>query len=268
MNKAFRTFAVWLVWLVWLAAAPAWAQFDHGYTQYNALLQKHVRWLDDQVQSRTDYAGFKAERAQLKQVLDALSAVTPQAYAAFSREQQMAFLINAYNAFTIELVLTRYPDLKSIKDLGSLFTSPWKIEFFSLLGQRHHLDWIEHEQLRVKFPDPRIHAAVNCASIGCPALRPEAFVAPKLQAQLDDGMKRFLADDTRNRVEDGKLEVNPIFKWYREDFERAPHGNLAGYLAAFAAQLGDKPAEQRQVRERQLPIVFLDYDWSLNAQRR
>lgn len=249
-------------------AAPAWAQFDHSYTRWNGLLQKHVRWLDDSVQSRVDYAGFKADRAALKRQLDSYSAVTPAEFAGFDNPQQMAFLINAYNAFTVELILTRYPDLKSIKDLGSLFTSPWKIQFFSLLGQPRNLDWIEHEQLRAKFAEPRIHAAVNCASIGCPALRPEAFVAPQLEAQLEDGMRRFLADDTRNRVANGKLELNPIFKWYREDFETGRDGGLAAYLAAYAAQLGETPAEQQQVRAGALPIVFLDYDWSLNAQPR
>jgi hypothetical protein len=271
MRQAMRATAAWLgrmgLLLLLAVAAPAWAQFDHTHARWNGLLQKHVRWLDDKVQSGVDYAGFMAERAALKQVLDAYSAVAPAEFAGFDSKQQMAFLINAYNAFTVELILTRYPDLKSIKDLGSLFTSPWKIQFFTLLGKEHHLDWIEHEQLRPKFADPRIHAAVNCASIGCPALRPEAFVAPKLEAQLDDGMQRFLADRTRNRVADGKLELNSIFKWYREDFETGS-GGLAGYMAAHAAQLGRTPAEQQQVRERKLPIVFLDYDWSLNVQAR
>jgi hypothetical protein len=253
--------------LMLVAALPAWAQFDHSHARWHGLLQKHVRWLDDGVQSRVDYAGFAADRAALKQVLAAYSAVTPGEFAAFDRRQQMALLINAYNAFTVELILTRYPDLKSIKDLGSLFGSPWKIEFFSLLGGKHHLDWIEHEQLRPKFGDARIHAAVNCASIGCPALRPEAFVAPRLEAQLDDGMRRFLADRTRNRVAGGRLELNPIFKWYRDDFE-AGGGGLAGWLSAYAAQLGRTPAEQQQVRDAKLPIVFLDYDWSLNRLER
>ncbi len=272
MRPTTRATVAWLGLLLMLACAtPAWAQFDHSHARWNGLLQKHVRWLDDGVQSRVDYAGLLAERATLKQVLAAYSAVTPAEFAGFDRAQQMAFLINAYNAFTVELILThltRYPDLKSIKDLGSLFSGPWKIQFFTLLGKQRNLDWIEHEQLRPTFADPRIHAAVNCASIGCPALRPEAFVAPKLDAQLDDGMRRFLADRTRNRVANGKLELNPIFKWYREDFEAGRPGGLAGFMAAYAAQLGGTPTEQQQVRDRQLPIVFLDYDWSLNAQAR
>ena len=87
----------------------------------------------------------------------------------------MAFLINAYNAFTIELVLTEYPKLKSIKDIGSIVRSPWKKSFYMLLGEQRNLDWIEHEQLRPHYNDPRIHTAIVCASIGCPALKPEPY---------------------------------------------------------------------------------------------
>jgi hypothetical protein len=257
---------LWLMTLL-LLCGPAWAQFDHGYVGWDALLQKHVRWLPDNKQSRVDYNGFKAERAALKKELDAMSAVTPEQFERWPREQQMAFLVNAYNAFTVELILTRWPDLKSIKELGSLLQSPWKKKFFVLLGDERTLDWIEHEQLRPRYKDPRVHAAVNCASIGCPALRPEAFVAPKLQAQFDDGMMRFMADRTRNRVAGGKLEVSMIFKWFREDFEQGwlGYNKLEDLFARHALQLSDQPEEQRKLRERALPVGFLDYDWSLNA---
>ena len=253
--------------LTMLLCLPAWAQFDHGYAGWDALLKKHVRWLPDQKQSRVDYDGFKADRAALKKVLDAMSAVPQAEFERWPREQQMAFLVNAYNAFTVELILTRWPELKSIKDLGSLLQSPWKKKFFVLLGEQRHLDWIEHEQLRPRYKDPRVHAAVNCASIGCPALRPEAFVAARLDAQFDDGMQRFMSDRTRNRVAGGKLEVSMIFKWFREDFEQGWLGfqKLEDVFARYAAQLSDQPDEQRRLRERALPPSFLDYDWSLNA---
>jgi hypothetical protein len=253
--------------LALLQGSPAWAQFDHGHAVWDGLLKKHVRWLPDQKQSRVDYDGFKADRAALKKVLDAMSAVPPADFERWSREQQMAFLVNAYNAFTVELILTRWPDLKSIKELGSLLQSPWKKKFFVLLGEERHLDWIEHEQLRPRYQDPRVHAAVNCASIGCPALRPEAFVAPKLDAQFDDGMQRFMSDRTRNRVAGGKLEVSMIFKWFREDFEQGWLGyrQLNDVFARHAVQLTDQPDEQRKLRERALTPGFLDYGWSLNA---
>jgi len=250
-----------------LLCGPAWAQFDHAYAGWDGLLKKHVRWLPDQKQSRVDYDGFKADRAALKKLLDAMSAVPPAEFERWPREQQTAFLVNAYNAFTVELILTRWPDLKSIKDLGSLIQSPWKKKFFVLLGDERHLDWIEHEQLRPRYKDPRVHAAVNCASIGCPALRPEAFTAARLEAQFDDGMMRFMADRTRNRMAGGKLEVSLIFKWFRADFDQGWIGfnQLEDVFARYAVQLSDSPDEQRKLRERALPPSFLDYDWSINA---
>jgi hypothetical protein len=256
--------------LALLLGSPAWAQFDHGHAGWDALVKKHVRWLPDNKQSRVDYDGFKADRPALKQVLDAMSAVTPAEFERWPREQQMAFLVNAYNAFTVELILTRWPDLKSIKDLGSLLQSPWKKKFFVMLGEERHLDWIEHEQLRARYQDSRVHAAVNCASIGCPALRPEAFVSTRLDAQFDDGMQRFMSDRTRNRVANGRLEVSMIFKWFREDFEQGWLGyrQLSDVFARHAAQLSDRPDEQLKLRERALSPSFLDYDWSLNAVRR
>lgn len=240
--------------------------FDHGYAAWDTLLKKHVRWLPDGKQSRANYKGFAADRAALKAVLDTMSAVPRATFDGWSRPQQMAFLINAYNAFTVELILTKYPDLKSIKDLGSFVQSPWKKKFFSLLGEERHLDWIEHEQLRPRYNEPRVHAAVNCASIGCPALRDEAFTAAKLEAQLEDGMRRFMSDRTRNRVKGSQVEVSSIFKWFREDFEKG-HGGIStveDVFAKYAEQLSNQPAEQAALKSKTLGVVFLDYDWSLN----
>jgi hypothetical protein len=251
-----------------LLSAFAQAQsFDHGYAAWDALLKKHVRWLPDNKQSRVDYDGFAKDRAELKKVLDHLSAVPQSTFDGWTREQRMAFLINAYNAFTVEAILTKYPDLASIRELGLFNRGPWKNEFFTLLGAKHHLDWIEHEQLRPKYGDPRVHGAVNCASIGCPALRPEAFTAARLDAQLEDGMQRFMGDRTRNRVANGKAEVSSIFKWFREDFEKGQRGwsRVEDMLASYATQLSDKPEEQAALKARSLPVVHLDYDWSLNG---
>jgi hypothetical protein len=116
-------------------SAHAQAAFDHGYTAWDALLKKHVRWLPDNKQSRANYKGFAADRAALKAVLDSMSAVPKATFDGWNKPQQMAFLINAYNAFTVELILSKYPDLKSIKDLGSFVQSAWKKKFFTLLGE-------------------------------------------------------------------------------------------------------------------------------------
>ena len=257
-----------------LASPPAMAQaaggLDHSYAGWDALLRKHVRWLSDDKQSRADYKGFAADRAALKKLLAEWSAVPQPAFAAFTREQQMAFLINAYNGFTVELILTKYPDLKSIKDLGNLIQSPWKKKFFRLLDEDRYLDWIEHEQLRPQYSDPRVHAAVNCASIGCPALRPEAFTATRLEAQLDDGMTRFMADRTRNRFANGKAELSSIFKWFKEDFEKGHKGlrRIEDLLARYADQLTDVPADREKLKSGSVSITHLDYDWSLNDSAR
>jgi Protein of unknown function, DUF547 len=269
MNRRHLMQALGATALALAVGAPAQAQagFDTQYAAWEALLKKHVRWLPDNKQSRVDYAGFKNDRAALKAVLDAMSALPRAQFDAWPKAEQMAFLINAYNAFTVELILTEYPKIKSIKDLGSFVKSPWKKEFFSLLGETHHLDWIEHDMLRPKYADPRIHAAIVCASIGCPALRPEAFTVERLEAQLEDGMQRFLGDRTRNRVKDGRLEVSSIFKWFKGDFEKGHKGfsQVEDVFAKYASALSDDAQVQQRLRDKALPVSFLDYDWSLNA---
>ena len=240
--------------------------FDHGYTAWDALLKKHVKWLPDNKQSKANYRSFAADRTELGKVLADLSAVSQAQFNAFSKEQQMAFLINAYNAFTVEIILTKYPDIKSIKELGLFNRGPWKNEFFTLLGAKRHLDWIEHEQLRPKYSEPRVHVAVNCASIGCPALFPEAFTASRMEAMLEDGMRRFLGDRTRNKFEGGKLQVSNIFKWFKEDFEKGHKGfaKLEDVFAKYADLLTPDATAQAQIKAKTVSISHLDYDWSLN----
>jgi hypothetical protein len=266
MNTRRHFIALLAVAAIAPLGANAQPAFDHSHSAWDALLKKHVRWLPDGKQSRANYRGFAADRAALKAVLDGMSALPRATFDGWSQPQQMAFLINAYNAFTVELILTQYPDLKSIKDLGSFVQSAWKKKFFTLLGDERHLDWIEHEQLRPRYSEPRVHAAVNCASIGCPALRDEAFTAAKLEAQLEDGMRRFMGDRTRNRVKGGKVEVSSIFKWFREDFERGHGGfrQVEDVFAKYAEQLTDQPAEQAALKAKKLGVSHLDYDWSLN----
>ena len=236
-----------------LLAAPALA-FDHAHAAWGALLERNVIELDGGKASRVRYAGMAADRAQLKRYLDTLSATPRTEFDAWSRSEQMAFLINAYNAFTVEKILGRYPDIRSVWDYGRLFGNPFKDEFFSLLGQRASLDWIEHGTLRKTYRDARVHYALNCASVSCPMLRAEPYIAAKLDAQLEDQARRFLSDASRNRYRDGRLEVSKIFDWYKEDFE--PRND---YFARYAKLLGADAAALRAAR-----ITFLDYDWALN----
>ena len=184
----------------------------------------------------------------------------------------MAFLINAYNAFTVEKILTRYPNIKSIWDFGKVFGNPFKDEFFTLLGRKFSLDGIEHETLRRPgaYDEPRVHFAVNCASIGCPMLREEAYVADKLDAQLEQQTQRFLSDSTRNRAAGGKLEVSMIFNWFKGDWASGYQGiqSREQYFAKYAKLLSEDPAQQKIVADGKAPISHLEYDWSLNDIRK
>lgn len=262
-------------WLVLATSAAftrvGWSQgLDHRHVAWSQLLSQHVVLLRNGQASEVRYAGFAAQRDDLRRYLSSLSAVTRAEFDAFTKAQQMAFLINAYNAFTIELVLTRYPKLKSIKDLGSLLSSPWKLRYITLLGDTVSLDDIEHGSLRKRgsYDDPRIHFAVNCASIGCPMLREEAYVPDRLELQLDQQTRRFMSDRTRNRWNEplGRLEVSRIFDWYAEDFRLGHKGidSLQRFVASHAPLLADKEAERTRLQSPQVAIHFLDYDWRLN----
>ncbi len=253
-----------------VVAAGAEAQttptFDHDV--WSQLLAQHVRWLPGGHASTVDYGGLKSDQTRLQNYVSTLSAVQPKTFDGWPREMQLAFLINAYNAFTVQLILTRYPDLGSIKELGSFLRSPWKKPFVPLLGQTLSLDDIEHGLIRGsgRYRDPRIHFAVNCASTGCPALRPEAYSPERLDAQLEDQAVRFLGDRVRNRIKGERVEISPIFKWYRGDFEQGFRGDrsLADFLARYAAALGLSATQANDLRNGKVAISFGDYSWRLN----
>jgi hypothetical protein len=253
-----------------LALTQAALAFDQTHAAWNELLKRDVVVTPNGNSSRVDYAAFKRDQDALTVYLDGLTAVTAAEYQGWTREQQLAFLINAYNAYTIKLVLTRYPALKSIKDLGSLLQSPWKKEFFTLFGVPRSLDAVEHGMIRAPgaFDEPRIHFALNCASVGCPMLREEAYVAGQLDTQLESAVRRFLGDRTRNRYDpvSGRLEISPIFEWYGADFEKGGQGfnSVPRFLARYANLMTDDAAVQALVRDGKLPLRYLSYDWSLN----
>lgn len=234
------------------------AEFDQEHRRWTKLLAEHVQG------DAVDYVGLKGRRAELQAYLDELAAVTPAQLASWTRDERFAYWINTYNAFCIQLVVDNYP-VDSIRDLGGkLFGRVWDKEYIPLAA--HHPDGdddplslndVEHEILRPRFADARLHAAVNCASVSCPPLRPEAFVAERLDAQLGEQMRGFLADDARNRFDRDAREANvsEIFDWFAADFERDA-GSVRAYLARFA------PGDGSWIREADLD--YLDYDWSLN----
>ena len=238
---------------------------------WQTLLAQHVKPINNGHSSQVDYAGMKMERTQLKAYLAALGSVDKDVFAQWSAPKKLAFLINAYNAWTVEFILTAYPDLASIKDLGSFFSSPWSKKFIPLLGETRSLDNIEHQLIRGdnKYGDPRIHFAVNCASIGCPALREEAYSADKLEQQLNEQTVRFLTDTSRNRFNDSSMELSAIFKWYGDDFTLGFRGSnsLPTFILLYHQALNLTPAQQALLKSENMDNKFLNYDWTLNAAR-
>jgi Protein of unknown function, DUF547 len=253
--------------------AHAQSSLENTTAAWDKLLKKHVAWNSAGVASTVAYKGFQADRAELKKVLEGFSALSKADYEKLKKDDKLAFLINAYNAYTVEIILTKYPDLKSIRDIGNLVTKTWRIKFFNLLGEERHLDNVEHDMIRAPgaFDDPRIHMAVVCASVGCPALRPDAFVGATLDATLEDSVKRFLKDKTRNRFNatSGKLEVSKIFDWYKGDFDKGLKGitSREHFFGKYADLLAADAAGQQLVKDGKASISFLDYDWSLNDKK-
>ena len=253
---------------------PAQA-FDHTHQAWTTLLHRHVVVLDNGKASQVRYAGFATDRTVLKSYLAALSTVGAAEFASWSTSQQMAFLINAYNAHAIEKILVRYPDIQSIWDFGKFFGNPFKDEFFKLFGRGFSLDMIEHDTLRKPgvYNEPRVHFAVNCASIGCPMLREEAYVADRLDRQLEEQTRRFLSDRTRNRYVNGVLEVSKIFDWFARDWtsgyrgfdgRQPPITSLPQWFGRHADVLADNTADRQVVRAGAAAIRHLEYDWQLN----
>jgi hypothetical protein len=200
-------------------------------------------------------------RPALAAYLDALSATCAADYERWSREERLAFWINVYNAFTVELILDHYP-VASIRKIGWLPGAAFRRRFIPMPGLKGgdvSLDDVEHGTLRRDFREPRIHFALVCAARSCPALRNEAYRAADLDRQLDDQGRAFLADARRNRFDaaTNTLRLSRIFDWFRADFEAA-----AGSVRAYAARYLDDP----DATGPDVEIEFLDYDWSLNDQ--
>lgn len=254
--------------LGWLTLDTALAEsFDHSH--WDDLLKAHVTTIDNGKATTVDYQGFIQNQAQLQDYLQALSLVEQTDFDRWPRQSQLAFLINAYNAGTVSLILTVWPKLDSIKDLGSVLRSPWSMAFIPLLGKTRSLDDIEHSLIRGsgRYNDPRIHFAVNCASIGCPALRPEAYSSDRLDQQLDEQTRMFLRDRSRNRVEGNTLWLSSLFKWYRDDFEKGwkDYHTLTEFVLHYASALSLPPGMVAKMRAEGADIDYLDYDWRLNV---
>ena len=263
--------------VLFAATASVYASAEEGlHSTFDNLLSEYVTPISNGTSTQVNYDGFKKERTRLNEYLAQLAKVKQSTFDSWSKNKQLAFLINAYNAYTIELILTEYPDIDSIRDLGSFFSSPWKKEIAPLLGENRTLDEIEHELIRgtnqstKTYNEPRIHFAVNCASIGCPALREEAYTGDKLDEQLEAQTKRFLADASRNKMSENTLHLSKIFDWYREDFDRESGSwrgtsTLNAFILLYKDAMQLTEAQVTSLEKNTADIEYLDYDWALNA---
>lgn len=248
--KRFTTFICSLLAiLIWTAApaVPASPKVDNSI--WAKLLQEHVT-----ATGQVDYRGFKADEKKLDQYLTVLSAVDPKP---LTRSEQFAFYINAYNAFTIKLVLTKYPGINSIKETGTFFTNPWQKKFIPLNGRTVTLDYIEHEILRPRFKDPRVHAAINCASKSCPKLLNIPYEPDTLESQLNLQARDFVNNPKKNLYVNNTLFLSKIFKWFEDDFGDNPINFIRRYAEGSLKKTLDNAGQD-------IRIEYLEYDWSLN----
>lgn len=246
--------------------------FDHTYQIYSAILRAHVRG------SAVDYAALKDERSRLDRATVEFDAPSARAEATWTREQRLAFWINAYNAFTLQAIVDHYPiragwftlaPRNSIRQIDGVWTKlSWPAA-----GRRVTLDDIEHRILRPVFSDPRIHFAVNCASVSCPPLLAEPYRSESLEAQLDAAARRYLASPEGVRLDGDVFRVSSIFKWYGEDFVEHYASTVAGTrsiteraILGVLARFAPEPIA-RKARTGRGDVRFLDYNWSLNDTR-
>lgn len=206
-------------------------------------------------EGKVDYKGFIQEKAKLNAYLKNLSENAPDRKT-WSKEEQLAYWINAYNAFTVKLIVDNYP-VESIRDLGPKLKIPmikdvWHYKFFEIGGQESSLDEIEHSILRKEFEEPRIHFAINCASVSCPPLLNEAFEAKTINAQLDKVAKGFINDPSRNKINTDAVQISSIFSWFKGDFTK--NGDLIDFLNQYSDTKIKSGAK----------VTFLDYNWNLN----
>ncbi len=254
MNTKTNTFCFYiilsLIFFVGLSI-QAEASTDTDTVDHSLYARLLIKYNDKGI---VDYKGFKNEESKLDRYLKILKETDTNN---LPREEQLAFYLNAYNACTIKLILSAYPGVKSIKDLGNIFRSPWKKKICSIDGDRLTLDHIEHGIIRPRFKDPRAHFAVNCASKGCPPLRAEPYQGNILNQQLDDSTRTFINDPQRYRIEYHTLYVNEIFKWFSEDFDN----DIIGFYLIYAE--GDLK-NFLESNKGKIKIDYYDYDWSLN----
>ena len=239
-------------WGFWALTVPAGA---FSFSEWNFLLKKYVspKTISGVRINAVDYKQLKSDPV-FKNLVSNLNDFSPSDLS--SKKDQLAFWINAYNIMAVKTVLDHYP-IKSIKDVGNLFHSVWGKKVGIVGGKPRTLNEIEHEILR-KMDEPRIHFAIVCASVSCPDLRKEPFAADNLSTQLEEQTKLFLGNQYKGlRIENKKIYISAIFKWFKEDFE-----SRGGVLKFIEAYVNKK--NKTTITPDQKKIVYMDYNWKLN----
>ncbi|MEO5896935.1 MAG: DUF547 domain-containing protein [Vicinamibacterales bacterium] len=266
---AVRTCSVIAALLMWSAPGRSAGAFDHGFASYGELLQSVVRG------PLVDYAALKAGRDRLDSVVATLAAPRRSEEQTWSREQRMAFWINAYNALTLRAIVDHYPiraGLFTLSPRNSIrqIDGVWSKLTWTVAGRSVTLDDIEHRILRPTFKDARVHFAVNCASVSCPPLAADPYRAETLNASLDAAARRYLGSAEGLRVDGNTVSVSSIFKWYGEDFVSqyasfGPQRSDARERAILGVITKFGPADAAVLTRMPMPrIRYLDYNWSLN----
>jgi len=257
-----------------VVGAPAFS-----YADYAGVLKAYVN-----ERSLVDYKGLKVHPEGLDAFVRQLAELKPQVYDTWPEDAKVAFWLNAYNALTLKLIITHYPIQtsfparllypdNSIRQIKGAWTDiKWDV-----MGRQVTLDYIEHDALMKNFDEPRIHAALVCASMSCPPLRAEPYEGERLAAQLDDQARRFLADPQKGlRIErdTSRIYLSSIFDWFGDYFVKkfGTDSSFAGQSKNERAVLnfvsGYVSAEDRQYLQTQkYTVKFMSYDWSLNEQK-
>ncbi len=253
MNSNFRFSFLLILLILFSCQSPVVGMAGStppSHQLWNELLKSNVK-PDGQV----DYKGFIREKPKLEKYLKLLSENAPDRKT-WSKNEQLAYWINVYNAFTVKLIVDFYPT-KSIRDLGPRIKIPlikdvWHYKFFKIAGVEMSLDEVEHSILRKEFEEPRIHFAINCASVSCPPLLNEAFVVANLENQLTRMATTFINDPTRNKISSQSAQLSPIFSWFKGDFTKK--GTLIEFLNRYAKVKLSPNAR----------VTFMEYNWNLN----
>jgi hypothetical protein len=227
--------------LVWPVADLANVHTPPDHAEWSSLLSEYVN-----KEGMVDYAAFKEDEGALDAYLKTLAENPPSE--SWTDDDEKAYWINAYNAFTVKLILKHYP-VNSIRDLDN--GNPWDVQWIRIGNTSLSLNEIEKEKLLQRFGDPLIHFAVNCAATSCPPLMAQAYEADYLDMRLHRRTSKFINNPEYNRLDPQVIIISRIFEWYKDEFDP-----LVSFLNRYT--------EQRLPEH--IEIRYHPYDWSLNSQ--